>query len=425
MGGSVDDARRASALKLAVVLLVLALAGVVAVLEPAEAAPRPSIAAYRGLGSWVDVWDTREWNNPAATLNAMKSREVRTLYLQTSNYSRDRAIVYRKATERFIHSAHARGMRVVAWYLPGFNNMKRDRTRMLAALRFRTSKGQRFDSFALDIEASIVKSQAVRNRRLLRLSRILRKKAGPRYPLGAIIPSPRGMQLVKGYWETFPYRKVAAYYDVFVPMGYYSYRTSTEAAARAYTQRNFRIIRNKTGRPGIPIHSIGGIADDSTGAEVRGFVRAVREHGGLGASVYAFNGTKVGHWNQLARVPVNPRQKIPLPRPLRDDRSFGNIPGGDRSHPKEVSYRAGGMPGDRVLSFSAFDVQAGEVKIYVNWKLVGEVSPTVPDDWSPVPEAIPIGGALLKDNARNHVQFVASGDHPSWSTWGVRDVTLA
>ena len=49
----------------------------------------------------------------------------------------------------------------------------------------------------------------------------LRPAAGggrPRYPLGAIIPSPVGIRRHRVYWPAFPYRGLARYYDVFLPM---------------------------------------------------------------------------------------------------------------------------------------------------------------------------------------------------------------
>ena len=63
-----------------------------------------------------------------------------------------------------------------------------------------------------------------RSVRLLGLSSALRKAVGPDYPLGAIIPSPRGMQLRPDYWPRFPYEGLARTYDVFMPMGYFTYR---------------------------------------------------------------------------------------------------------------------------------------------------------------------------------------------------------
>jgi hypothetical protein len=262
----------------------------------------PSVAVYRGLGTWVDIYDGRQFRNPPAAVRAMKRRGVRTLYLETANYRTSQSIFRPAAISQFIESSHAAGIKVVAWYLPGFANPARDLRRSLAALRFRTPSGQRFDSFALDIEASIVRNASTRSRRLLNLSTAIRQEAGPIYPLGAIIPSPRGMQLLPKYWPRFPYLALAKTYDAFLPMGYFTYRTRSLRAAYDYTVRNVTIIRQAAADPLVPIHLIGGIADASTAAQVQGFVRAARECGAFGASMYDFATTSSAHWSRLKPV---------------------------------------------------------------------------------------------------------------------------
>jgi hypothetical protein len=97
-------------------------------------------------------------------------------------------IVDPAATERLITAAHANGMRVVAWYLPGLVDRAIDMRRIRAALDFKTVDGQGFDSFALDIEANAVNPVWKRNASLLKLSRDIRREVGQGYPLGAIVP---------------------------------------------------------------------------------------------------------------------------------------------------------------------------------------------------------------------------------------------
>jgi hypothetical protein len=303
----------AGPMKRAVAILIALLtavgAGAGAAPSPVVVLNAPKLGAYRGLGSWVDIYEEGAWNHPKRTARVLAGHGVRTLYLETSNYRRPTAILYPNKTERMIHAAHARGIKVVAWYLPGFDDLDRDLARSKAAIDLRTSKGQRFDSFALDIEASIVTPPSKRTKRLLTLSRKIRAHAGPSYTLGAIIPSPRGMQLNKGYWPGFPYEKLAARYDVFVPMTYYSWRTEGATGANDYTARNIRIIRKKTGEPTVPIHVIGGIGDGSMGPETRGFVRACREHGVIGCSMYSYTITGETDWKHLEGIPVTPSSR--------------------------------------------------------------------------------------------------------------------
>jgi hypothetical protein len=404
---------------------ILVLALILAGLSPAPAARpgpgSPSLEAYRGLASWVDLFEERAWRRPAKAVADMQGHGVRTVFLQTSNYSQRRTIADPAAVSRFIETAHAGEMSVVAWYLPGFADLRRDLRRSSRAINFRTSSGQRFDSFALDIEASIVDPPSRRTKRLLTLSRRIRERVGPGYPLGAVIPSPVGIGLAKDYWPGFPYAQLGAVYDVFVPMGYFTYHVSGAGKVHDETALNIRMIREAAGDPSVPIHVIGGIADEAGAAEMRAFVQAVREHGVLGASLYNWSLTRDHDWAELERVPTNPRQAVALPLALPWTDPVGNIPGEDGTHPKEVWFEAPGIAGPRTLTFDAFDVQPGEVEIWVNWQLAGVVDTTV--QWGSS-QTVPIQDATYRDAGTNLIGFVAAGDHPDWSEWGVRNVAL-
>src|SRR5207237_9756257 len=130
-------------------------------------------------------------------------------------------------------------------------------------------------SFPLNLESSDVRTPVLRHARLLDLSRRLRAVVGPSYALGAIIPSPRGMQLLPHYWPGFPYSDLYRIYDVFLPMAYFSYRAHGTAPVARYVQRSVEIIRARTGDPDVAIHVIGGISQRTGPAEARGFVQAV------------------------------------------------------------------------------------------------------------------------------------------------------
>jgi hypothetical protein len=293
--GRVLAARALAALAAVLVVLILPAAG------QARAA---AVDDYRGLGTWVDLYDPAQFADPEGTVAGMAARGVRTLYLETGNY-KQRSDLYRPGRlARFVDAAHASGIRVVAWYLPSFKNIARDLRRSLAAIEFRTPAGGRFDSFALDIEAAVVKSPALRSQRLLQLSRRLRAAVGESYPLGAIIPSPRGMQLVSSYWPGFPYAELDAIYDVFLPMTYFSYRVEGGRAVEDYVVRSMAIIREKTGNPSVPIHVIGGIGDKTSRLEARGFMRAALGCRALGWSVYDYSVTRNPTWKVLTSPPA-------------------------------------------------------------------------------------------------------------------------
>jgi hypothetical protein len=388
-----------------------------------SAAPRPSLDAYRGLGTWVDIYDKDQYYDPATAVAQMASHGVRTLYLETANYHSKKDIVFPIEVDRFIDAAHANGMRVVAWYLPSFNNPQRDLRRSLAAIRRTTSTGGHFDSFGLDIESEAVSDVSLRTQRLLQLSSEIRTAVGPSYPLSAIIPSPKNMQARPDFWPGFPYRQLTRFYDVFQPMSYYTFRVSNAAGAYAYIAGNIDMVRAGTGDPTIPIHVIGGIADSSTAAEDRAVVRAARERGILGASLYDFATSTSEDWQIMAGAPDNPPQSKALPISLPAAGAYGNVPGGDQTHPKEVWYRTGSRSGAATLRFQVDDVQQGEVSLYVNWRLVGTINPTNTNSWG-VSRSVRVPGSMLHSGGQNLIGFVARGNRSHWSVWGVRRVSI-
>ena len=257
---------------------------------------RLDLVAYEGLGSWVDLFNRGPWKNPSWTVGQMHRRGVRTIYLQTATYGSPRHIVHRQKVAEYITSAHQRGMTIIGWSVPSFTKWRKDVERARAGLLFETDEGDRFDSFALDIEATIIDRISIRNERLLKISSTLRAAAGSEYPLGAIIPDTHS-----SYWPSFPYQELAELYDVMIPMGYFTFDAHGYRNVRDYTARNIRKIRENAGAD-TPIHVIGGIADDVGVPAARGFVTAIRRHRVLGASLYDFPITDDKTWKELSAI---------------------------------------------------------------------------------------------------------------------------
>ena len=197
-----------------------------------------------------------------------------------------------------IDAAHAQGIDVVAWYLPGYARLGVDERRAEAAIDFSTPSGQRFDGFALDIESDLIRSLPLRNRQAKRPARALRTHVGPDYALGAIVPEAGAL-----YWLGFPYAQTARYFDVFLPMAYFTFRVAGAGAVRSFTARNVSTIRRLAG-PDTPVHPIGGLADKATTGEVAAFVAAARAGDAVGASLYDFAGTQPSAWTQLTGLPT-------------------------------------------------------------------------------------------------------------------------
>lgn len=283
-------------------MLAALLAAGVATSAPAKR----DLSAFVGLGTWIDIYGTREWAAPEATVAAITAHPARTLFLETGNYRQTTDLVRAGALGRFLDAAHAAGLRVVAWYLPSLANPSRDLRRALAAIRFASPAGERFDSFALDIEASVVQPVSLRNARLLALSAQLRAAVGPRYPLGAIVPSQIGIDLHPGYWPGFPYRGLARFYDVFLPMAYFSYRGRGGTLPQRYVGASITAVRIGVGNSAVPVHVIGGIAEGLGAADAQSFMRAIRDCAPLGFSWYDFPTTDPSAWRVLATRPAYP-----------------------------------------------------------------------------------------------------------------------
>lgn len=271
-------------------------------LEGLPAPPRP--APYEGLGAWVDIFDEDLWRDPEGTVAALARRGVGTLFLQTTNFRSPGPIRFPRGTARFLEAAHARGISVVAWYLPALERLRRDLAWSIAAVEFTSPGGHRFDGFALDIEATEVADPVLRAKRALVLSRRLRRAVGPAYPLGAIIPSPLRGPL---YWPVLPVRDLAEIHDVLLPMAYWDAHASGEDGARRYIARSIDLLRAEGG-PALPIHVIGGVAEDATPQEVRGFAGVVARRNLVGASIYDVDSMRPAHWAELAPLAETTRR---------------------------------------------------------------------------------------------------------------------
>lgn len=275
------------------------------------AAARPDVAAFRGLGTWVDVYDYGpNFQGPgappavtAASVDDMAKLGVKTLYLQASqdDTRSQGALVDRKLEGEILRRAHRRGVKVVAWYLPHFGDVDRDLRHIRAMYDFRAA-GQRFDAIALDVEwTSDVKDPARRNRALLNLAERTRA-AVTAVPVGAIVLEPVLLEDVNpAYWPNFPWKKLSPFFDVWLPMTYWTNRTEASGwkDGLRYTSENIRRVRTNVGNPTAFVHAIGGIADQTKTADTTGFVTAAKRRRAIGWSVYDYVTTSSSAWPRL------------------------------------------------------------------------------------------------------------------------------
>lgn len=278
-------------------------------------APTRSLAAYRGLGAWVDLYDysLRDRMDPIAAVDEMAVRGVDTLYLQTSRWNLAEDIHDANAVAAFVDRAHHHGIRVIGWYLPGFGDLERDIGRSLAVLGFRTRAGGRFDGFAPDIEdhREVGGDVARFNSGVAEYSRRLREAAGGRQTLAAIVPDARNNQRNPARWQGFPWHEIGHQYDLLMPMGYWSVTKGSRRCEVPYDAAAYmRELTAKTRtlvRLDRPLHLIGGIADCIGAQEVAAYVTAAKELGSVGGSLYDFatmqaNPDRERLWEELGRL---------------------------------------------------------------------------------------------------------------------------
>ena len=275
---------------------VLAVAGAAS----APAAERADASVFGGLGTWVDIYDGPVYAAPERTAQRIAARGVDVVWVETANYRSAADVVDPVRLGRLVDALHSRGVRAVAWYLPGHVDPALDVRRSLQMLAFRTPAGGAFDGVALNIEATKLRNVGLRSRRAVALARRVRA-AAPDTPLAIVPFNPRGLERRPATWPRFPWLELAEVADAFAPMAYTGGAYKGFDATYGYVTRALRLLRAHTQRPDVQIHVIGGIADRLGPEELQGFAAAVSDDGGaVGVSLYDWLTTRPSAWTVLA-----------------------------------------------------------------------------------------------------------------------------
>jgi hypothetical protein len=266
----------------------------------APAAKRADSSVFGGLGTWVDIYDGPVYAAPERSAQRMSARDVKTVWVETANDAAAVDVVNPIQLGRLVDALHARGIQVVAWYLPGHVKPALDLRRSLAMLSFRTPEGGAFDGVALDIESTKLRNAALRSKRAVTLARQLREAAADT-PLAIVPFNPRGLERRPTVWPKFPWAELAENADALAPMIYTGGALKGFDATYGYVTRALRLLRVSTGNPDIPIHVAGGVANRLGPDELAGFVAAVEDDGGtIGVSLYDWMTTPPRAWKALA-----------------------------------------------------------------------------------------------------------------------------
>lgn len=258
---------------------------------------------FRGFGAWIDVYDwSAEFTGGKPTvgvpeINRMADLGVQTLYVQAAHHKSPNRIVDIKLLRPIIDHAHARGMKVISWYLPTLTDTVRDLDRLIAVSQLGVQ------GVAVDIESRNVTDPTERTKRLIDLSIAFRQRM-PGFPISACVMPAVVMEVINpNYWPGFPYREIAGAYDAWMPMDYWTSRKadSPYRDAYRYTAENIDRLRAQLGRNDLPVHPVGGIGDVASTTDMDGFHRAAAERGALGGSIYDYRTTRDEHWSILQR----------------------------------------------------------------------------------------------------------------------------
>jgi hypothetical protein len=303
------------------VALMITVGGALFALVSTAGAETPSLAAFRKLGAWVDVFDyAPRLQNAGAkprvtpdSISDMAALGVKTLYVQVANPDGAPAnqLTDRVELQALLARAHDRGMAVVPWFLPGLTSPKDDVATFKQILELRAG-GENVDGIGLDLESGEEPDIRLRNQRTVAFAARVRKLVGSSMPVAAIVyPAVQLEVLNTTLWPDFPYKAVNRSVDLWMPMSYYTYR-STESGLRSafrYTVDSVDRLRQRVGDPKVPVHLIGGLAEDSTPDDYLDMTRAARATDALGWSVYDYATTGTWAWPYL-------RGSVPVPTTL-------------------------------------------------------------------------------------------------------------
>jgi hypothetical protein len=149
----------------------------------------------------------------------------------------------------------------------------------------------------------------LRNQRTVAFAKQVRKLVGASMPVSAIVyPAVQLEVLNTTLWPDFPYKGVDKWVDAWMPMSYYTYRSTDSGLRNAYryTVDSVDRLRKRIGDPKVPVHLIGGLAEDSTPDDYLFMTGAATATDALGWSIYDYATTGSWAWPYL-------RDQVPVP----------------------------------------------------------------------------------------------------------------
>ncbi len=121
-------------------------------------------------------------------------------------------------------------------------------------------------------------------------------------PIGAIVYPAVQLEVInQALWPRFPYRTLAPFVDVWLPMTYWTYRTGIYRDAYRYTDESVTRLRRDLHDTRARVAPVGGLAELSSPADYLGFNQAVRHDAAIGRSVFDAATSSIAAWEYLRR----------------------------------------------------------------------------------------------------------------------------
>ena len=261
---------------------------------PGGAAPAQGVA---GKGMWFTYDAVRE--TPPEHLVAAAVANGLSLLAPEVGTSR-RGYWAGPELDALLAAAHGAGLRVLPWVYAWLADLPADLELALRAARHVAPGGDAPDGLAVDLEEHLDEG-AVRA-----FGQLLRAAVGPERLLVAITFPPQHPQ-----GRRTPFGALAESFDVVAPMSYWHLRPGPYGAAEAhaYVAESVRLLRDRTGRPDLPVAVLGQTFDwfarndigagNPTAEEVRGAMQGARDAGAAGIGFFNWFSTTPEEWEAI------------------------------------------------------------------------------------------------------------------------------
>ena len=261
----------------------------------ARGTARPDLATVRGLGMWLTPPVLRTAPPEAIVATALRNGLTH-LYVEVARSNvgfNDAGIL-----DRLLPVAHRAHIAIIAWVYPFLDDLPRDVAIALAVARYTTPDGERPDGLMADIEQNMGEPY------VRAYGQILRAALGPHMLMAASTYAPQTY-----YGQRYPFRAIAASWDLVVPMDYWDVGPTLRTASSVYryVQASVVGVRAASGDPQLPVEVLGQTFDlyqngrhSPAAAEIRAAVAAARDTHATGISFFEWNHATPEEWDALA-----------------------------------------------------------------------------------------------------------------------------